>query len=210
MRDRLAFLHTARSNADLFEALIGDRPLRRRHVVRDDLRDRALTGAGLTAPVRAETKAALRALADISDAVVLTCSTLGPAADDLANLPVLRIDRALANAAVADGGRVGVLYAAPTTRDATARLFAEAAAATGATVTLEPVPRAWDLFMRGDTHAYARSIADAADDAAARFDVVALAQCSMAPAAALCGGRPPLTSLHLGLEAALALAGRAG
>jgi hypothetical protein len=129
--------------------------------------------------------------------LVLTCSTLGPAAEGAG---ALRADAALARAAVATGGAVEVICAAPTTLGPTEALFAEAAAATGARVTLRLVPGAWPLFKAGDLAAYAEAIARDAE--ASRAGVVALAQVSMAPAAALTA-RPVLTCPAAALRAAM-------
>lgn len=202
----LAFLHTAQSNADLFEGLLAGSAVTRGHHVRDDLRQRALVAEGLTPAVQSETEAALRDLARSAGVVVLTCSTLGPAADGMPDLPVVRIDRALARAAVRDGGRVGVFCTARSTLEPTRTLFAEEAAQTGADVALRLVAEeAWAAFLAGRSDGYAAAVAAAVDREAAEFDVVALAQCSMAPARDLCTTVRPLTSPDLGLAAAMTL-----
>lgn len=202
----LAFLHTAQSNADLFEDLLAGSVLTRSHVVRDDLRQRALVAEGLTPAVQTETETALRDLAGAARAVILTCSTLGPAADALVGLPVVRIDRALARAAVQAGGRVGVFCTARSTMEPTRSLFAEEAARTGADITLRLVAEdAWGDFLDGRIEGYPAAVAAAVDAMAGDFDVVALAQCSMAPARDLCTAVRPLTSPDLGLAAALRL-----
>lgn len=209
MPTQLAFLHTAQSNADLFEGLLDGSAVTRSHSVRDDLRRRALLEEGLSPAVQAEAEAALRALAEAAEMVVLTCSTLGTAADALSGLPVIRIDRALARAAVRNGGRIGVLCTARTTLEPTRALFQEEAAKTGAEAEVRLVAEgAWANFLAGDVAGYTAAVAEAADRAAGDFDVIALAQCSMAPAAALCKAARPLTSPGLGLEAALALLSR--
>jgi aspartate/glutamate racemase len=67
--------------------------------------------------------------------VLLTCSTLGPAVDDVAlRIPCLRVDAALAEAATRGGGRVAVLCTVATTLEPTETLFAKAGASTGATL----------------------------------------------------------------------------
>ncbi|HUS54565.1 MAG TPA: hypothetical protein VMY41_11245 [Thermohalobaculum sp.] len=175
---RIACLHTAESNVAIFEAA---RPegVSLTHVVRPDLLAAAEAG-GLTPEIAAATARALRVLSESADAVVLNCSTLGPAAEAAG---ALRADAALAEAAVAGGGAVEVLCAAPSTLAATAELFGNAAGRTGARVTIRLVPGAWALFHAGDHAAYAEKIARDAE--ASRADVVALAQTSMAPAADL-------------------------
>jgi hypothetical protein len=173
---RIACLHTAESNVAIFEAACPE-GVRLSHAVRPDLLA-AAEAEGLTPAITAATVEALEALD--ADTVLLTCSTLGPAAGATG---ALRADAALAEAAVSGGGAVEVLCAAPSTLAVTAELFGAAASDTGARVTIRLVPGAWDLFHSGDHAGYAALIARDAD--ASRADVVALAQASMAPAAAL-------------------------
>ncbi|BCM83071.1 aspartate/glutamate racemase family protein [Methylobacterium indicum] len=209
---RIACLHTADGNIAIFDdalsasGLVG---MTLRHAVRADLLAAAEREGGLTPGLVAETAAALGALCAGADAVLLTCSTLGPAAAIAARdapVPVLRVDAALAAAAVAEGGRVVVLCAVETTIAPTRHLFEEAARATGAVVDVRWVPGAWDAFKAGDIPRYLALIA-AAGDAALRTGAtrVAFAQASMAGAAARVGGEPPpLTSPVAGLRAAAA------
>jgi hypothetical protein len=185
----IACLHTAVSNAALFDAAAAALPggaLRLAHETRADW---------LRAPDDAlleEVGATLRRMADGADAVLLTCSAIGAAVEHAqgAARPVLRADAALAAAAVRSGGEVTVLYAAPSIRATTWKLFSEAAAQTGADVGLYAVPGAWALFLDGRLEAYHAMIAAAVRGRRGR---VVLAQASMAPAAALLPEAPPLT-----------------
>jgi len=193
---RIACLHTAESNVAIFEAARPD-GVRLSHAVRPDLLA-AAEAEGLTPAIAAATAQALGALRDGADAVLLTCSTLGPAAGPAG---ALRADAALAEAATAGGGTVEVLCAAPGTLTATAELFGAAAERSGARVTIRLVPGVWALFHAGDHAGYAERIARDAE--ASRADVVALAQASMASAAQLTA-RPVLTCPQVALAAALA------
>ena len=179
--------------------------VRLRHEVRPELLAEAEAAGGLTPAIAARTAAALRDLADEAGAVLLTCSTLGPALDGADfPVPVLRADAALARQAVAGGGRLVVLFAAPTTREPTRLVFEAAARGTGTELALQLVPGAWDAFHAGATDSYLALIAQAAEAAMeGRADRVALAQASMAGAARLVRGWPPLTSPEAGLRAAL-------
>lgn len=185
----IACLHTAESNAALFDAAAAALPvgaLRLTHETRADW---------LRAPDDAllrEVGASLCRMAQGADAVLLTCSTIGAAVGHAgdATRPVLRADAALAAAALRSGGEVTVLYAAPSTRAATWKLFSDLAAQTGADVGLYAVPGAWALFLAGELDAYHAAIATAARGRRGR---VVLAQASMAPAAALLPDAPPLT-----------------
>ena len=195
---RIACLHMAESNAPLFEASAAALPsgaLRLIHRVRADLLRHP------TPETLAEAAGVLREMARNADAVLLTCSTIGEAADLArdAPCPVLRADAALAEAATRSGGAVEVLYAAPTTREPTRHLFERAAARTGATVTLRLVPGAWDLFLVGEMAGYHERIAAMP---LGRDRRIVLAQASMAGAAALMEGAPPLTVPGIGVMSA--------
>ncbi|MCB8819222.1 aspartate/glutamate racemase family protein [Microvirga rosea] len=212
---RIACLHTAESNIAVFEnAAKSDAfaPVDLMHIVRPDLLARVET-SGFTPLLEAETVAALLELAAGADAVILTCSSIGPAAATAAaqtRIPVLRVDEALARAATESGRSVTVLCAAPTTLEPTRVLFETAAQATGAKVDVRLVPGAWDLFKAGDRDGYQAMIAEAADRAFGEgFDRVALAQASMMAAADLCRAGQALTSPGAGLSAAVAAASRA-
>lgn len=204
----IACLHSAETNIALFDAACPP-GVRLMHSARPEFLAAAEAAGGLTPSIRDNTRDALFALACEADvaAVVLTCSTLGPSVEGIASpIPCLRVDAALAEAAVRDGGRVAVLCTVETTLAPTQALFAAAAAKTGATIEMALVPGAWDARKAGDLAGYHALIAAAAEAAfAGGATEVALAQASMTPAAALCRGRAPLTSPSIGLAAALAL-----
>ncbi len=204
----LAFLHTAQVNDDLFKSMVANVAVGDTHVLRDDLLQRAMDAGAFTPDLQAETETALRELADSADAVLLTCSTLGPAADALNMTNVLRVDRALARQAVARGDEVAVLVAVETTIEPTRKLFEEEAAKTGATIRMVMVHDAWAKFLAGDVEGYAEAVADCAR--AQPETVIALAQASMAPACDLVEDKSVLSSPRAGLDEVLAYLGEAG
>jgi len=205
---RIACLHTAAVNIGPFEdaaQALGLPPGALSHTLRADLLAAAGRAGGMTPAIADATRAALMALTAGADAVLLTCSTLGEAAAACdAAVPVLRVDAALAAQATRGGGRVVALCAAQSTLAPTARLFAAAAARSGAQVETRMIPGAWALFLAGDQEGYLGAVAAAAD--AARdggADVVALAQASMTGAVARAARAPaPLASPAAGLAAA--------
>lgn len=208
----IACLHTAESNVAVFDAALAElKPagVELRHYVRADLLAAAERAGGLTATITAQTVDALHELCVGADAVLLTCSTLGPAAEaaaEAASTPVMRVDAALAYEAVKDGGKVAVLCAVETTVEPTRLLFERAARATGAEVAVHLVPHAWEAFKAGDRSRYLAVIAQAADEAIRSGATrVALAQASMAAAAPLVAAGPrPFNSPAAGLAAAIA------
>ena len=204
----IACLHTAAGNIAVFDAACPPGATLT-HTLREDLLKDAEAAGGLTEAIAARTAAALEALATPGvDAVLLTCSTVGPgAALARAAIPVLRVDAALAETATRGGGKVVVLCAVETTVEPTRAIFAEAAARSGAIVDVRLVPGAWAAFRGGDPARYHAIIAEAADAAFAEGAAeVALAQASMSGAVALAKGRKPLASPPVGLAAALAAA----
>jgi hypothetical protein len=204
---RIACLHTVQSNVDVFEAAKRELGLDATltHAVRADLLADAEKAGGLTQEIRDRAGQVLAELAGAADAVLLTCSTVGPAIAEAkkagAKVPVFRVDGALAEAAVKYGGRVVALCAVETTIGPTKALFEDAAKATGSQVEVTLVPGAWARFKAGDREGYERLVAEAADKAAAGGAAVALAQASMAGAARL-ASKKPLTSPAVGLKAA--------
>ena len=75
------------------------------------------------------------------------------------------------------------LYAAPSSEGPTAQLFQAAAARSSADVECRLVEGAWAHFLEGRHDDYEAAIARAVMSEHTRFDVVALAQTSMAAAA---------------------------
>jgi hypothetical protein len=209
---RIGCLHTADSNIAVFDAaaqaLGPDCPVLD-HEVRADLLLAAERAGGLTSDIADRTRAALLALCAGNDVAVLTCSTLGPAVEDIESpIPILRIDASLAKQAVRGGGKVVALCAVESTVAPTTRIFLDAAHDTAAVIDVRLVPGAWAMFKTGDMKGYLTTIALAADrayeDGAA---VVALAQASMARASVLVKrGPPPLNSPTTGLFAAMSAA----
>ncbi|MCZ8311891.1 MAG: aspartate/glutamate racemase family protein [Magnetospirillum sp.] len=209
---QIACLHTAESNVAVFDAALrtaGLSGVNLRHALRADLLAAAEQEGRLTTEIAAQAVAALTDLCAGADAVLLTCSTLGPVAEAAAAnaaIPILRVDAALAAEAVKGGGKIVVLCAVETTVEPTKRLFEAAAQATGAEVRVQLVPGAWAAFKAGQQDRYLAMVARAAIEAkrggAAR---VALAQASMAGASDLvAAGERPLNSPVAGLIAAAA------
>ena len=130
---RIACLHTAESNIAVFDAAAREINLPAgviSHHVRADLLEAAERAGGLKRDTVDATASALRALGRNANAVLLTCSTLGPSVcglEQTMSVPALRVDAALARQALSLGGKVVALCAVETTLGPTTQLFAEAA-----------------------------------------------------------------------------------
>ena len=182
-----------------------------RHVVRSALLADAIEAGGLTDEIRARTCAALLEASAGACVVLCTCSTVGPGADDAAAqapVPILRIDRPMAEAAVRAGGRITVAATLATTIGPTVDLVADAARRAGRDVEIGSVvfAEARARLVAGDEEGHARIIADGLHEAASSADAIVLAQASMTPALARCAdiAVPLLTSPRSGFEAAIA------
>ncbi len=207
VRRRVAFLHTASSNIGLFEdAGHGDAShpaFDQRHEVRPDLLAAVSGGSGERDAAFEETRRELLRLAEVSDAVVLTCSSLGPACEGWPDAPgaLFRADEALARSSASKGGRVLALYAAPSSEGPTVQLFQSAAARSSAHVECRLVEGAWAHFQEGRYDEYEAAIARVVQSEHANYDMVALAQASMAVALRSLG---PLTTVRTVPDAVMA------
>ena len=208
----LVFLHTACVHVQTFDGLLRElRPkTRARHVVREDLLAQAQrSGSDALQLLQAVTEAVL-ALEAGPDAVVLcTCSTIGGLAESAAastGVRVIRVDRPMAERAVATGPNVLVAVALESTLLPTETLILEAASRVGVPVRISRlvIKDAWPLFQQGNFDAYLSLIGEALKSVK-DCDVIVLAQASMAGAADLCRSLrvPVLSSPRLGLEFAL-------
>ncbi|MFH8251838.1 aspartate/glutamate racemase family protein [Microbacterium sp. B2969] len=141
-----------------------------------------------------------------ADVVMLTCSSISPLAESLtaeAGIPVLRIDEAMADDAVAAGDRLAVIATLPTTLAPTVALLRERAALAGRSpsIVTEIVEGAFAAVSSGDRARHDELVAAAVERRAADADVVVLAQASMASAAdAAAVDVPVLTSIGPGIE----------
>ncbi|MEV4133208.1 aspartate/glutamate racemase family protein [Dactylosporangium sp. NPDC049742] len=203
----IGFLHTADVHVATFRTLLaGVAPdAGGLHVVDAALLEDARAGVDVGERVAAR----LRGLAaDGADVIVCTCSTIGGLAETVdAGVPVLRVDRPMAEAAVAGGGRVAVVAALASTLAPTTGLLRECAALAGVTVEIVEAPclDAWALFESGDLDAYVRRVAEHVRAVAATADVVVLAQASMAPVADLVPDLPVLSSPRTAVARAAAV-----
>ncbi len=211
--DGMVLVHTAPALAALFDELLGELgpEIAARHAMHPDLLSDALAAGALTDEIRQRTADMLLAAAEGARLVLCTCSTVGPGAEDAAArtaVPILRVDRPMAENAVRIGARITVTATLSTTLAPTMDLIAAAAREAGKAVEIEPVifEEARQAFVAGDGEAYVRIVSEGLREAARRADVIVLAQASMMPALAHCEDIdiPLLSSPRSGLEAAVA------
>src|SRR5258708_25518751 len=208
----LTFLHTSPVHIATFNGLLAeiDATIPVKHIVDESLLHDARTN-GITPDLQQRiNKIILDAMTDDTGVLVCTCSTIGGCAEqvkDGSGRPVIRVDRAMAERAVASGERIIVFAALASTLAPTRALIQEVADQQGRPVSIIDVlcEGAWDPFASVYQNRYLSTIAACVHEAASKGDVVVLAQASMAGVAALCNDLsvPILSSPRLGLEAAL-------
>ncbi|MFC7621067.1 aspartate/glutamate racemase family protein [Microlunatus sp. GCM10028923] len=188
---RIAFIHTGAVVIPTFAALA------RTHLpdveVQHLLDDKIVADLGRDAAathVADRLQALGRAAVDAgSSAVVFSCSSISGFAAELQQrlgVPVLRIDEAMADRAVAGGSRIAVIATLPTTLRPTAALLRERAELAGRPVDLTErvVDGAFQAVSSGDQAEHDRLVGAAITELAEGHDVIVLAQASMAGAAA--------------------------
>lgn len=203
----LALLHTSAVHVPVFDALRDrDHPgLRMRHLVSDELLADART-AGPGAVAGRVRRVLAGAVADSATAVLCTCSTIGGVAEPESvgpGVPVLRVDRPMAVAAVASGSRIAVIAAPESTLEPTVELIREE----GPQPDVRPLlaEGAWELFEAGGRGGYLDAVARVVRRVTDAEEIVP-AQASMADAAdRVRSAVPVLSSPRLGLAAASAL-----
>lgn len=187
---KIAFLHTGDMHVPTFSALLKELNFdgEASHTVAADLLERAQTG-GVEA-IRADTVARLMELSS-ADAVLCTCSTIGPSLESLPEGTdhILRIDAPAMQEAIQIGPRPTIAIALESTREPTLALLHKVAGEMGVAITPRVVfcEGAWAYTEQGDFEGFANRIAECVRNAVAddpETDSVLLAQASMRVAAA--------------------------
>lgn len=213
MEHTLAFLHTSPVHVPTFRALLADLApeIPARHVVDESLLSDACSVGEATPALRKRIKGTLLALEELGAVVVVcTCSTIGAVVEELnrsMSATMLRIDRPMAQEAVARGSRIVVAATLSTTLVPTRELILSAASQAHKQVEIIDLlcDTAWSYFEQGNQQAYLQEVARQVQSAAALGDVIVLAQASMARASEFYADLlvPVLTSPRSGLLAAI-------
>jgi Asp/Glu/hydantoin racemase len=143
-----------------------------------------------------------------AELILNTCSSIGDAvygAREFMEVPIVRIDQAMAEKAISMTDKIAVLATVPTTLDPTIRLLDMCANEVGKKITTVSglAEGAFSAITSGDAETHDRLIAETAVKAAETCDVILLAQASMArmeePLKELTG-KTVLSSPKLGIE----------
>ncbi len=185
---RLFLLHTSATLVPMFEQLCKEKlPGAAVFNMVDDSLIKDVIAHNCLRPQTARRVTQLVAAAEDAgaDFIMVTCSSIGRAVETaatLASVPVLRVDRPMAEQAVATAKRVGVIATLPTTLDPTADLVRRCAAEAGREIELTArlCAGAFDALMSGDARRHDELVLAALEELQSQVDVIALAQASMA------------------------------
>ena len=209
----IAFVHTANIHVETFSKLMAD--LAPELSVRHDVHPELLACArerGIDDALRQAIGASLlEASATQAKVVVCTCSTIGSIAESLnqpdSPISYMRIDRAMADEAVALGNRILLVAALESTLAPTEALLQSSAknVAKNPSINSLLVENAWAFFEQAHPEAYYQCIAKALQAHWQHYDVIVLAQASMAGALRYCQDIEIaiLSSPRLGVMAAI-------
>lgn len=143
-----------------------------------------------------------------ADLIFSACSSLGPSMDvarKLVNVPIIKIDDAMTQRAVALGSKIGVMATVPTTLQPTVDLIQQWAQAVGKSVEAKQYlcEGAFDILMGGNRDRHDQMVLDGACELAPQVDLIVLAQASMSRLAPMLSektGKQVLSSPRLAAE----------
>jgi Asp/Glu/hydantoin racemase len=193
---RLAIIHTTPATVEPLKALAAQ-VLPGWGVVNfvdDSILPQLAENGGDVSQVEARLVTYARFAAEVgADVILEACSSVGEVVEKMqeaVDVPVVRIDEAMAEVAVAEAGvsaggrpaRIGVAATLATTLEPTMRLLRQKAGAAGVRVELVPelVAAAYRRLADGDREGHDTVLAEALAGLAGRADVIVLAQASMA------------------------------
>lgn len=119
-----------------------------------------------------------------ANAIMVTCSSLGPvvkAVQSFVNIPVMRVDQAMADKAVVMGSIIGVIATLSTTLEPTSELIKSRAILKGKNIKLLPIlcNGAFNAFVSGDMEAHDKIVTEKIITLMRKVDIIVLAQASM-------------------------------
>jgi len=184
----LAILHTVAGLVATFQQLCSELMMNVEvyHIVDESLlKDTIRDGAPSPVTYRRLTDYLRGAEEAGADAVLVTCSSMGPcveAARPLIGIPVVRVDEAMAEKAVQTGHRIGVAATLATTLKPTIELVEKKSSQTGGRhmIVSKLCEGAFEAVVRGDASTHDRIVSQCLRELDANTDVIVLAQASMA------------------------------
>lgn len=209
----LSFLHTSPVHIETFDDLLQQwKPtLPVRHYVEESLLQWAKEAGRVTPRMERQVERAVTsAVNDGATVLLCTCSTIGSLAesfDGRSGCAVLRVDRPMAQKAVATASRIALVATLRNTLPSTRDLLTEEAGKAQKEIRLvEGVCEvAWAKFEAGDREGYLREIAETVREVAGDVEAVVLAQASMRGVERYCEtvSIPIYSSPEIGLREAI-------
>ena len=210
MLKTLAFIHTSHVLIPTFTELAKQilPGVEFFHVVDESLIRNTIREQRLTSTTRRRVVTLIGSARDGgADAVMLTCSSIGPSVEtarQVYDFPIFRVDEAMAAKAVNMARRIGVAATLRTTLEPTIELLR--ATARNAMREIEVVPKlcdgAFTAVLAGDRDQHDRLVSAALQELMHESEVVVLAQASMVSVLPMLkrNGAPVLTSPELALQ----------
>lgn len=212
---KIALIHTTPVTVDSLNKLIKeqDSEIEIINIVDDSILPELINNEADISLVEARVKYYIQTAADQgADLIMSACSSIGEIFDsenDNYEIPVMRIDSAMAEKAVAKAEKIGVAATLATTLNPSIKLIQKKAAAENKEVEIKTVlaDSAYQELMAGNEEKHDRLLAKKLKELAADVDIVVLAQASMARAVNVLPAEIQdkfLTSPQLGTAAAAA------
>lgn len=184
----LGFVHTSATLVPLFQQLTNEflDGVETFNIVDDSLIKDVIKKEKLTPNTAARVVKHIQAAEDAgADVILVTCSSIGAAIETgatLSNIPVIRVDQAMADEAVQISNKIGVIATLPTTLEPTSDLVKRRAEVAGKEViiTSKLCEGAFEALMSGDAEKHDAMVASALKVLMKDVDVIVLAQASMA------------------------------
>ena len=208
MRKKLTILHTTLATTTTIPAMIQELYPDEFDIVNvlDDslLNDIKCSGRMSASVIERFIQYACIAKNNGSDALLLACSSLGKAADiarELLDIPLYKIDEPMADQAVNSGNNILVLGTVKSTLEPTSDLIRSKRKSQEQSITCLLIPDVFELYEI-DREQHDQRIAEVIQEHLNTYDVIVLAQASMANAIQyITQGREKIvTSLPLGLQ----------
>ena len=208
MRKKLTILHTTLATTTTIPAMIRELYPDEFDIVNvlDDslLNDIKCSGRMSASVIERFIQYACIAKNNGSDALLLACSSLGKAADiarELLDIPLYKIDEPMADQAVESGNNILVLGTVKSTLEPTSDLIRSKRKSQEQSITCILIPDVFELYEI-DRERHDQKIAEVIQEHWNTYDVIVLAQASMANAIQyITQGREKIvTSLPLGLK----------
>lgn len=184
----LGFVHTSATLVPLFQQLTNEflNGIDTFNIVDDSVIKDVIKRGELTPDTAARVVSHIQAAESAgADVILATCSSIGSAietAATLCNVPVIRVDQAMADEAVQISNKIGVIATLPTTLEPTSDLVKRRAIAAGKNVaiTSKLCEGAFEALMSGDAAKHDQMVASALKELMKEVGVIVLAQASMA------------------------------